>query len=301
MARNLKEIKLEITTPFMANETLAGVYGFAQNADFDVEFSKVSLENIIFNIVAYAIFLLEQIFDTHKKEVNGIIEAKMPHRPSWYRTKALAFQYGFALILDTDKFDNTGYTDAQIEDSKVIKYAAVTKSGGQLYIKIATETAGVLAPISPEVKTAFIAYMEDVADCGVKYLVVNHLPDRLILGIKIYRNPLILNEDGMRLGTTGGNYPVEDAIKAYMKELPFNGELILAHLVDQLQQVEGVEIPHIYNATSQAIDISTGLYLPWEFIDVKTVPVAGYFEVGSLNQSTGVFEAGNFSSVSYGV
>jgi hypothetical protein len=186
------------------------------------------------------------------------------------------------LLSDTDKFDNTGYTDEEVEASKVIKYAAVTKSGGQLFIKIATETAGVLAPIAPEVKTAFVAYMEEIADCGVKYLVVNHLPDRLTLGIKIYRNPLVLNESGMKLGPAGGGYPVQEAIAEFMKALPFDGELVLAHLVDKLQQVEGVVIPHIYNATSQAIDISTGQYLPAQFIDVKTVPVAGYFEVSPL-------------------
>lgn len=288
MARTYKQIKSDITTPFMANETLAVEYGFVAGAEFDAEFSIVSFENITFSIVASAIFLVEQIFDTHKKEINDIIEAKMPHRPSWYRTKALAFQYGFYLIQDTDKYDNTGYTDEEIEASKVIKYAAVTKSGGQLYIKIASETAGVLAPIAPEVKAAFDYYIEEIADCGVKYLVINNLPDILDLGIQIFRNPLILDENGMRLGITGGGYPVEDAINEYMKELPFNGELVLAHLVDKLQQVEGVNIPHIYNATSQAVDLNNpGTYLPAEYINVKTVPQAGYFAIS------------NFSNISY--
>lgn len=281
MARNFKQIKLDITTPFMANETLAADYGFVVGADFDTEFSKVSLENFIFSIVASAIFLLEQIFDTHKKEVNDIIEAKMPHRPSWYRTKALAFQYGFDLIPDTDKYDNTGYTAEQIEASKVVKYAAVTKSGGQLYIKIASETAGVLAPIAPEVKAAFDFYIEEIADCGVKYLIVNHLPDILKLWINVEINPLVLTADGMSI--LNGNYPVEDAINDYMKDLPFNGELVLAHLVDKLQQVDGVKIPTIYNATSQAVDINTGLYLPAEYIDVKTVPVSGYFTISNFD------------------
>ncbi|MBF2708789.1 nucleotidyltransferase [Flavobacterium soyangense] len=296
MARTINVIQQEMLTRITADENLAGL-----NTT-----SKTAIWRLMVFVVAFSIWVLENLFDTHKKEVNDIIEAKMPHRPSWYRTKALAFQYGFDLLTarnefglleDTDKFDNTGYTPEQIEASKVIKYAAVTKSGGQLFIKIATETAGVLAPIAPEVKTAFVAYMDDVADCGVKYLVVNHLPDRLILGMQIYRNPLVLKEFGMDIRTA--KYPVEDAIKAYMKQLPFNGELVLAHLVDKLQQVEGVVITHIYNATFQAIDISTGLYNAPELIDVKTVPVAGYFDVGSINESTGEFESGNFSSVSY--
>jgi hypothetical protein len=281
MARKIEAIQNQIYNSIATNQNLVAIDST----------SKVSVWGNFVSLIAFSIWLLENLFDTHKKEVDELIEAKMPHRPSWYRTKALAFQYGFDLLTqrnefglleDTDKFDNTGYTTEQIEASKVIKYAAVTKSGGQLFIKIATETAGVLAPIAPAVKTAFGAYMEEIADCGVKYLVVNNLPDRLVLGMKIYINPLVLDLNGMKLGPLGGGYPVQDAIEEFMKALPFNGELVLAHLVDKLQKVEGVLIPHIYNATSQAIDISSGQYLPAEFIDVKTVPVAGYFEVSPL-------------------
>lgn len=271
MARKIEEIQQGMFNTIAANENLAGLNST----------SKVSIWRLFVFIVAYAIWLLETIFDQHKKEVDDIIEAKMPHRKQWYRTKALAFQYGFALMLDTDKYDNTGYTTEQIEASKVIKYAAVTKSGDQLYIKIATETDGILAPIATEVITAFGSYMEDIADCGVKYLVVNNLPDILNLYIQIFRNPLVLDANGMSI--LNGNYPVKEAINEYMKQLPFNGELVLAHLVDKLQQVEGVKIPNIYYATSEAIDINTGEYLPAEFIDVKTVPVAGYFTIPNFD------------------
>lgn len=272
MARTINEIQNGMLSAIASDEVLSVQL---------TSTSKVAIFRLFTFIVAGAVWLLEMLFDNHKKEVDAIIEAKMPHRASWYRTKALAFQYGFSLIPDTDKYDNTGYTEEQIADSKVIKYAAVTKSGGQLYIKIASETGGVLAPIAPEVKASFDFYIEDITDCGVKYLIVNHLPDILNLGIKIYRNPLVLDENGMSI--LNGNYPVEDAIKEYMKELPFNGELVLAHLVDKLQRVEGVNIPNIFNATSEAIDINTGLYLPAAYIDVKTVPVAGYFTIPNFD------------------
>jgi hypothetical protein len=285
MARTFKEIKSEITTPFMANETLAAAYGFAVGADFDIEFSKVSIENFQFSIVAASHFLVEQIFDTHKKEVLDIIEQKMPHRPSWYRTKALAFQYGFDLIEDSDKYDNTGFTDDIIEASKIIKYSAVTQNAGQLLIKIAAETDGVLSPITVPQKASFDAYVLEIADCGVKYIVVNNLPDILLLNLQIFRDPLILDATGMSI--LNGNYPVQEAILAYMKELPFNGELVLAHLVDKLQQVAGVKIPNIVNAENQIVDLSTGVYLPPQPITVKTVPESGYFTIP------------NFDNVSY--
>ena len=285
MARSIADIKSEMTSSFMANEKIAIAYGFVVGAVFNDEFSIVSFENIKFNIIAFSIWVLENLFDTHKKEVDDIIEAKMPHRPSWYRTKAKAFQYGFALIADTDNYDNTGYTDDQVLESKIIKYAAVTPSAGQILIKIATESAGVLAPITPEQKASFDAYILEIADCGVKYIVVNHLPDILLLNLQIFRDPLVLDSNGMSI--INGNYPVQDAINEYMKELPFNGELVLAHFIDKLQKAEGVVIPHIINAESQAIDINTNEYLDAEPINVKTVPVSGYFTIP------------NFDNVSY--
>ncbi len=285
MARNRAAIKLEMTTSFMANESLAGTYGFTVGASFADEFSIVSFENILFDLLSYFMFLLEQIFDTHKKEVDDIIEAKMPHRPSWYRSKAKAFQYGFDLIEDSDKYDNTGFTDDVVEASKIIKYSAVTQNGGQLLIKIASENNGVLTPITAPQKAAFDAYIAEIADCGVKYIVVNNKPDILLLNMQIYIDSLVLDDKGMSI--LKGNYPVQDAILEYMKELPFNGELVLAHLVDKIQQVEGVRIPHIVNAESQIIDNSSNDYLPAQPINVKTVPESGYFTIP------------NFDNVSY--
>lgn len=275
MARSIGVIQNEMLDSITADENLAGL-----NSQ-----SKVSIYRLIVFIVAFSIWVLENLFDTHKKEVDDIIEAKMPHRPSWYRTKAKAFQYGFALITDTDKYDNTGYTDEQVLDSKIIKYAAVTPSAGQILIKIATETAGVLAPITAGQKASFDAYILEIADCGVKYIVVNHLPDILLLNLQIFRDPLVLDAAGMSI--LNGNYPVRDAINEYMKELPFNGELVLAHFIDKLQKAEGVVIPHLINAESQAIDINTNEYLDAEPINVKTVPVSGYFTIP------------NFDNVSY--
>lgn len=274
MARKIEEIQQEMFDSISANENLAGL----------TSTSKVSIWRLLIFIVAFSIWVLENLFDTHKKEVDDTIEAKMPHRASWYRTKSKAFQYGFSLIPDTDKYDNTGYTNEVIEASKIIKYSAVTSSGGQLLIKIATELAGVLVPILPEQKAAFDAYILEITDEGVNYIVANILPDILLLNYQIYRNPLVLDATGMSI--LNGNYPVQDAINEYMKELPFNGELALAHLTDKLQKAEGVVIPHLVNAESKAIDINTNEYLDAEPINVKTVPVSGYFMVPNFDNIT---------------
>ena len=64
-----------------------------------------------------------------------------------------------------------------------------------------------------------------------------------------------------------------------MKDLPFNGELILAHLVDKLQKIEGVEIPHIKGASTRWIEATSGVYGDFTGVDVKKIPSSGYFKV----------------------
>ncbi|MDX6187996.1 nucleotidyltransferase [Flavobacterium sp. Fl-318] len=271
MARTIQVIQQQIFDGIAADENLSGLNST----------SKVAIYRLFAFVVSYCAWTLEILFDTHKLEVSEIIGQKFPHRASWYGSKAKAFQYGFDLIHDTDQYDNTGFTDDQIEASRIIKYSAVTQSAGQLLIKIATETAGVLSPISVPQKASFDAYISEIADCGVKYLVVNHLPDILLLEIQLFCDPLVLNDKGMSI--LNGNYPVQDAIQEFMKNLPFNGEIILFDLETKLKTVEGVKIPNLISAKSQAINLSTGLYEEPEPIDVKTIPVSGYFTIPNFD------------------
>ena len=283
MARTKNEIKQQITDAFIRNEHIISAYGIDTSKSFEEQFSLVSFENTVFEIFAIILFLFEKIFDEHKKEVSEALSELKPHTARWYRNKALAFQYGFDLITDTDKFNNQGFTEDQISASKIVKFSAVTEADteSRLIVKIATEQGGELQPISLGQKASFDAYINEIRDAGVKITTINYLPDILKLQIKIYRDPLVLNENGQSILT--GEKPVEKAIKEYFKKLPFNGELVLAHLVDTLQKVEGVRIPHIILAESKWIDASVNNYGSFQPIEVKTIPVSGYFKIENFD------------------
>ena len=281
MARTTEEIKREITTLFMNNGVLSSLYGFLIGASFEETFSNTAIESILFDIVAFSIFTMETLFDIHKVEIDDKFTNQKSGRPSWYRYMALQFQYGFSLVPDKDFFDNTNATEEQIEASKIVKYAAVTQPPGRLIIKIAGEVNNVLSPIPAEGLVSFIEYVEEFKWGGVDVGVVNFLPDRLYLVIQIERDALVLDAYGMSI--LNGNYPVNDAIQQYMKELPFDGQLALAHLTDKLQKVPGVKIPTILSAQSSWIDADLGGYGPPQPINIKTIPVSGYFEVQGFN------------------
>jgi hypothetical protein len=247
--------------------------------------SKVAIWRLWVYIIAVAIWSLEKLFDLHRADIDKRLAELKPHTARWYRSKALAFQYGFDLLTDSDKFNNTGHTEEQIEASKIVKYSAVVESPneGRLIVKIAGEQGEQLQPITDAQKQAFEAYLQEIKDAGVRLSVVNYQPDVLHLQMKIIYDPLVLDSNGQSI--IHATKPVETAIKEYLKRLPFNGELVLAHLIDELQQAEGVRIPHLVLAQSKHIG-TNGNYGAFEAIEISKIPTAGYFTIDNFNDIT---------------
>lgn len=52
----------------MKNEAVILKYGFEEDAEFESYFSNVSLEYLLFEFIAYASFILELMFDAHKRK-----------------------------------------------------------------------------------------------------------------------------------------------------------------------------------------------------------------------------------------
>ena len=244
--------------------------------------SKVAIWRLWVYIIAVAIWSLEKLFDQHRADIDKRLAELKPHTARWYRSKALAFQYGFDLLPDSDKFNNQGHTEEAIEASKIVKYSAVieSKNEGRLIVKIAGEQGETLQPITDAQKQAFEAYLQEIKDAGVRLSVVNYQPDVLHLQMKIIYDPLVLDSNGQSI--IHATKPVEETIKSYLKRLPFNGELVLAHLIDALQQAEGVKIPHLVLAQSKNIT-SGGGYGAFETIEISKIPTAGYFTIDNFN------------------
>ena len=247
--------------------------------------SKVAIWRLWVYIISVAIWSLEKLFDLHRTDIDKRLTELKPHTARWYRSKALAFQYGYYLAPDSDKYNNQWLTEKQIETSKIIKYSAVveSKNEGRLIVKIAGEQGDTLQPITDAQRQSFEAYLQEIKDAGVRLSVVNYQPDVLHLQMKIIYDPLVLDSNGQSI--TKATKPVEETIISYLKRLPFNGELVLAHLIDALQQAEGVKIPHLVLAQSKNIT-SGGGYGAFETIEISKIPTAGYFTIDNFNDIT---------------
>jgi len=266
MARAIKDIKKEISDYFIQNETVVALYGLDTSKTFEDQFSKVSVESILFYVVAVAIWTLDVLFDYHKDEMTALIAEKKPHRLKWYRDKTLIFQYGRDMIDDSDLYDNTDVTDEQIAMERVVKYAAAVEQAGVVIVKVATEVDGVRGALDDDQENALTAYLKEIKDAGVKLSLVNEEANSFTATLDIYYDPMVLNASLNSLAN-GGN-PVREAIADFIANLPFNGEYRNSALVDRLQAVPGVVIPELH---ASAIDGAAIL--------AKANPASGYMKV----------------------
>ncbi|MDR1623914.1 MAG: hypothetical protein LBS04_02965 [Tannerellaceae bacterium] len=276
----IAEFKKTMTDAFIGNEAVREKYGLSDGLTFEDQFSSVSLESVIFSVVATAMWIMQQLFDQFKVDVSQILNNQMAGTANWYAHKSMMFQFGMDLVDGTDYYDNAGLTSEQIDAMRVVKYAAAVESKDKsiLYVKVATDDGnGVRQPLSSAQLTAFKQYLNDVQYAGVRISVINDPADEMKLRMDIYYDPLVLDELGVRLDGTVET-PVQDAIRNYLANLPFNGTYTNQGLVDALQVIDGVHIAEIKSAASRYGD-----YTEFSEIDAREIAHAGYYKVSDAN------------------
>ncbi len=237
MARSVAEIKKTMTDAFMADVTIREKYGLSSQDTWNGSFSAVSLENILFFILAACFHVLESIFDRHKTDVEEKVSSAVVASVPWYYKMALAFQYGDALVLNPK---TSQYEYAQVDEEKrVIRYAAVRDKGTSVQILVSGEQNGIPSVLSNDVLSVFKQYMNRVKIAGVILNISSHASDRVLIRAVITINPLVLDEKGAHL--KDGSKPVETAIAGYLKNIVYGGTFNKTRLVDAIQAVDGVE------------------------------------------------------------
>jgi hypothetical protein len=274
MARTINEIFTDKLAKVAADVTLGPLL---------TSTSRVSIYRLLLYISAVCDWTLETLFDLHKQEIDDTIATKKPHSLQWYAQKAKDFQYGYDLVPESDVYDNTGLSDDDIDNSKVVSYAAVVEqvvdSRIRLRVKVATTTGADLGPLTAPQLASLIAYFNRVKDAGVLLNITSTAADDLKLSVRIKYNPLVLKGTGERIDGVSAT-PVQDAIKKHLQNLPFNGVFSVQKLVDAIQLVEGVD--------DVAIDLVQTRYgvLPFASVDITYTPDAGYLRIDDADLTT---------------
>lgn len=277
MARSITDIKKQMTDAFMADEYIREAYGFVEGDTFNGKFSSVSIESILFYIVAACIYTFEVLFDSYQDDVNNTVETSA-HTARWYRGKALAFMDEVPLVPETDYYDTSDMSDEEIEAAHVVKFAAATESkySSMLTIKVATQGNDGLAPLSLATQGRIEAYFAQIKDAGVRINLINQEGDKYDCNMDIYYNPLL--SPGIVKDA------VENAIKGYIGSLPFDGQYSNMGCIDAVQKVDGVEI-----AEMKAAYVTVGSETS-TLIDARHRPVAGYMVARTLTINMKVYD-----------
>lgn len=186
-------------------------------------------------IVAVCQNVLETLFDDHVEEVDSKIKAEMPHTMGWYETKSRAFQLGYDINPLTGEYDEIS------EAAQIVKHVAAKEQVPYVRLKLAKAVGDGLGALSATEMAAFTAYMNLQKDGGVRLWITSNDADDLQVSFAIYYNPLVLDENGARLDGTAAT-PVLDAVKAFVKAIPFNNLLVINKLVATIEAIDGVEI-----------------------------------------------------------
>lgn len=236
MARTVSEIKKTMTDAFMADANIREKYGLKEGDTWSRCFSSVSLENIIFFIVAACSHVLEAIFEQYTKDVDEKVSMAVVASVPWYYKMALAFQYGDSLVLNET---TQQYVYANIDESKqVVKYAAVRDRGTSVQILVSGDKDGKPMALSNDVLTVFKQYMNRVKVAGVVLSIRSKEADRIVIRAKIYVDPLVINSDGTLI--SDGSKPVENAISSYLSGIVYGGTFNKTKLTNAILNVNGV-------------------------------------------------------------
>lgn len=236
MARTVAEIKKQMTDAFMADATIREKYGLREGDTWSGSFSSVSLESIMFFIVAACCHVLEVVFEEYVKVVDDKVSMAVVASVPWYYKMAKAFQYGDSLVLNEDT-QQYGY--AAIDEGKqVVKYAAVRDRGTSVQILVSGEKDGKPVALSNSVLTVFKEYMNRVKVAGVVLSIRSKNADKMVIMAKVYVDSLVINSDGTLI--SDGSKPVEEAINAYLANIVYGGTFNKTKLTNAILGVEGV-------------------------------------------------------------
>jgi len=219
MARTIEQIKQQIAARWMENETVRERYDLAAGDTFEMRFSKVSIESLLFYTVAFAVWVLEKLIDQHRADVEQMLAAKLPHTTRWYRDQVLAFKPGYAE-----------------DEEPPVKYCAVDDADYHLTVKIAQGQPGSRTTVGAGEQQALQSWLAQNKDAGVKVVVVNQQASRLRMTLTVWYDPLDLRPE---------DKTVEQTVKEYISNLDFDGLLSRNNIESQVRAVSGVKLVRI--------------------------------------------------------
>lgn len=234
--------------------------------------SKVVRWRLSFWIVATAAYGFELAFDAFIALLEIISQKSRFGTLTWYANKSLEYQHGDSLVWQNNNYEYPTLNPT----AQIIKRVATQEAGPTVIIKVAKLSGSTPEKLTATEKTAFESYMNFIKAAGIVLNIISDDPDLLKLQVNVKFNPLVLSTTGELLSSPG-TFPVNDAINAFIGNLPFNGVFELCDLVDSIQSATGVVAAYIPYAEAKY-----GAF-PYAQISERYIPNAGYLVIDSTD------------------
>tara|TARA_R100001244_G_scaffold40790_1_gene36665 strand:+ start:3660 stop:4724 length:1065 start_codon:yes stop_codon:yes gene_type:complete len=230
-------------------ETAAELNGLLPSPDSSQNFlediqspSLVATWRTFIRVIATCIKFHEDLFDAFKAFVEARALAIIPQTDRRLAILAKRFQFGDELVFDSEgQFSYADTTSTDAITKQIITQASVKSANRVITYKVAKASGGGLTELTGDEKTAFTTYVDDTITAGSKVTIISDLADFIKIAYTIQYDPLVIKADGSLI--EDGSFPVQEAIDAYIKGLPFNGLLSVKELTDAIQGARGVVNP----------------------------------------------------------
>jgi hypothetical protein len=235
--------------------------------------SKVSIWRLWLFLVACGHYTLEVMMDAFKADAEDIARRNTFGTLPWYAAKVLGWQFGFSPVWNSTDYtyEYTDTTSVAAKDARIIARVSVVEAKNMAFnsvlIKVATESApGVLSPITAPQLTALDTYIDRIKPPGVKTITQSYPADLLRANLKIWYDGTL---DLAVFQTT-----VEDALKLFLKNIPFDGILQLDDLVLFIRAISGVQ-----NVQLILVEAKASYDPGFTVVPQERNPASGYFEL----------------------
>lgn len=276
MARTIQEIKRGMTEAYIADPTIISAYGLKAGKTFEEQFSRVSLESILFYVFASAVWLLEQLYDRHRGDIQDLVAQSEPHTVRWYARKAKEYIHGARLIPNTDRYDISSYTPEQLDAARPVRYASAVAADNVLWLKVAgAGSDGQPQQLTQAQEDGLHEYLSEVKDAGVVLKVIQQSADQLSIQLKVYVLHGYIEAGEPSVGITDA---ADRATRSVVRDLPFDGVLRSSDIVDSILKIDGVAAAHVVR---MMVTNSLGS----DSVEGYHRPRSGYYKIVSLNIS----------------
>lgn len=231
-------------------DEMISIKGSDNNLNDLTSTSTTALWRLFLYVVSAGISLQQQIQDVFLKDLQYQKDTTQVYTERWWNDRMInQFQYApgdqpRGVIAIDDNF-NIGYEIVD-DTKKIIEFSATKQSDNnrQVTIKVAKDDgSGNPEQLTIDEIQAAADYVDRVKGAGLLISTVSFPADILTLDIDIYYAGQFVES------VTKDN--VENAIREYLQNLPFDGRIKLINLVDSIQNVDGVSDVFINVAQAQ--------------------------------------------------